>query len=162
VNPEVRLLVGVLDAAFSGHGWQGATLTGALRGLTAKQALKRPAPGRHNVWELTLHAAYWKYVVCQRLTGSTERGAFPRGPSNFPAIPGKPDDRAWRDDVRLLKQMHARLRAAVKALPPRMLGKRSPSGKWTYAEMIYGIAAHDLYHTGQIQLVKRLAVSRSR
>jgi hypothetical protein len=45
---------------------------------------------------------------------------------------------------------------AVRTLPPAMLEARSPKGVWTYAEEIHGVAAHDLYHTGQIQLIKRL------
>ena len=153
---EIRLLLDILDRAFTGTGWHGTTLLGALRGVTPRQALWRPAPGRHNVWELALHAAYWKYVVRRRITGTEERGAFPRAPSNWPAAPGAPTAKAWREDVRLLKRMHAELVDAVASLPPAKLRARSPSGKWTYAQMIHGVAGHDLYHTGQIQLVKRL------
>lgn len=153
---EIKLLLEVLDAAFLGRGWQGTTLTGALRGVTPTQALWRPRPGRHNLWEVALHTAYWKYVVRRRITDDETRGAFPRSPSNWPAVPAAPDVTAWRRDVRLVKEMHAALRAAVAALPPKRLGTRAPTGKWTYAEMIHGVAAHDLYHTGQIQLIKRL------
>jgi uncharacterized damage-inducible protein DinB len=155
MNREVRLLLDTLDGAF-GRGWQGTTVLGALRGLTPREALWRPAPGRHNVWELVLHVAYWKYVVRRRIVGESARGAFPRRPGNFPAVPDRPDRKAWRDDVRLLKRMHDELLAAVRALPPRKLGARSPRGRWTYAQMIFGVAAHDVYHTGQIQLIKRL------
>jgi hypothetical protein len=153
---EIKLLLEMLDSAFLGRGWHGTTLTGALRGITPKQALWRPRPKRHNIWELTLHAAYWKYVVRRRITGDDSRGAFPRAPSNWPALPPVPNSAAWRRDVRLLKEMHAGLRAAVVALPPKRLGARSPMGKWSYAQLIHGVAAHDLYHTGQIQLIKRL------
>jgi DinB superfamily len=155
VTSDIRLLLATLDGAF-GRGWQGTTLSGALRGVTPRQALWRPARDRHNVWEVALHAAYWKYVVRRRITGEKARGAFPRSPSNWPEVPESPTAAAWRADVRLLHHMHQELLAAVAALPPRRLGARSPGGKWTYAEMIFGVAAHDAYHTGQIQLVKRL------
>lgn len=156
MHSEIKLLLQVLDDAFQGRGWQGTTLTGALRGLTPRQALWRPRPGRHNVWELTLHTAYWKYVVRRRIAGDDARAGFPRSPSNWPAIPHPANAAAWRRDVWLTKQMHAELKAAVAALPPRRLGARSPAGRWTYAQVIHGVAAHDLYHTGQIQLIKRL------
>jgi uncharacterized damage-inducible protein DinB len=155
MHSEIKLLLGTLDGAF-GRGWQGTTLSGALRGVTPRQALWRPTRGRHNVWELALHAAYWKYVVRRRIAGQTARGAFPRAPSNWPDLPDAPTPAAWRADVRLLRRMHDELLQAVAALPPRKLGTRSPSGKWTYAQMIFGVAAHDIYHTGQIQLIKRL------
>jgi len=160
MTPEIRLLVENLDHAFGGRGWQGTTLTGALRGVTPARAVWRPGTDRHSIWELVLHAAYWKYVVRCRVTGVRPPEGFPRTPSNWPAAPARPTTAQWRKDVWLLKQMHTELRAAVAALPPRRLRARSPKGTWTYAEMIYGIAAHDLYHTGQIQLIKRLAVSR--
>ena len=153
---DVALLVETLDHAFAGRGWQGTTLTGALRGVTPRAALWRPAPSRHCIWELALHTAYWKYAVRCRLTGVRPAGGFPRSPSNWPAAPERPGVRRWREDVKLLKAMHAELVDAVRRLPLRRLSARSPSGQWRYVEMIHGVAAHDAYHTGQIQLLKRL------
>jgi len=157
---EIRLLVQTLDGAFTGRGWQGTTLTGALRGLTAPQALRRPARGRHCIWEIVLHAAYWKYAVRCRITGARPPGGFARAPSNWPALPRPASEAAWRRDMRLLKEEHARLRDAVAALSPRSLAARTPSGAWRVGQMVFGVAAHDAYHTGQIQLIKRLIVSR--
>jgi hypothetical protein len=153
--PEVRLLLAVLDHAFRGRGWQGTTLTGALRGVTPAQALWRPARGRHNVWEITLHAAYWKYAVHRRLVGGAV-GGFPRAPSNWPTAPTRASAAQWRADIRLLRATHEALLDAVAAFPARRLSERAPGGRWRFAELIEGVAAHDVYHTGQIQLIKRL------
>ena len=152
----IDLLLEMLDQAFDKKGWHGTTLRGALRGVTPEEALWRPAPGRHNVWELTLHAAYWKYVVRRRLAGAAI-GSFDRKPSNWPAIPDPADMRAWKRDIAVLEAEHRRLREVVSGLTPAALRLRSPRGVWTYAEEIHGVAAHDLYHTGQIQLIKRLS-----
>jgi len=154
--PEIRLLVGMLDGAFTGRGWQGTTLTGSLRGVSPARAAWRPGRSRHSIWDLVLHTAYWKYAVRCRLTGIRPAGGFSRTPANWPTPPDRPTLAAWRADVRLLKAEHAALRAAVAALPARRLTARSPRGTWRLAEMIYGAAAHDTYHTGQIQLIKRL------
>ena len=57
----------------------------------------------------------------------------------------------------LLRSEHQQLVEAVGALPERRLAERTASGRrWTYGELVLGIAAHDTYHTGQIQLLKRL------
>jgi hypothetical protein len=154
-HPVIALLLQILDQAFDRKAWHGTTLRGALRGLTAEEALWRPAPGRHNVWELTLHAAYWKYIVRRRLTGDSA-GSFERKPSNWPDIPVPADGSAWRRDISLLEGEHRKLRETIAGLSPAALAVRSPRGVWTAAEEIHGIAAHDLYHTGQIQLIKRL------
>jgi DinB superfamily len=154
-NPVIRLLLRVVDQAYDRKSWHGTTLRGSLRGVTADQALWRPGPGRHNIWELTLHTAYWKYAVRRRLAGGAI-GSFERKPSNWPAIPQPSDARAWKRDVALLDDEHQKLRAVIAGLPPARLRQLSPKGVWTNAEEIHGLAAHDLYHTGQIQLIKRL------
>ena len=154
-DPRIRLLLAVLDEAFTAKGWQGATLTSSLRGLTIRQVLWRPGRGRHNIWELVLHTAYWKHVVRQRVTGRKAE-PFPRGPRNYPALPARHDGAAWRADVALLKQQHQALRRTVEALPPARLTARIGRSAWRVEEQIFGIAAHDLYHTGQIQLLKAL------
>jgi hypothetical protein len=155
VHPVIAMLLEITDQAFNHKSWHGTTLRGSLRGLTAEEALWRPGPDRHNIWELTLHAAYWKYAVRRRLAGEAV-GSFERKPSNWPEIPDPPDASAWKRDVAFLETEHRKLRDVIEALRPADLNLRSPRGVWTYAEEIHGIAAHDLYHTGQIQLIKRL------
>ncbi|HKI94993.1 MAG TPA: DinB family protein [Gemmatimonadales bacterium] len=148
-----------LDQAFTGRAWHGPTLMGTLRGMTVRQALWRPAPGRNTVWQLVLHTAYWKDRVRARLAG--ERGSrFPRGPANFPAVPEPADQRALAGDLELLQECHRRLREVVAALPARRLDTRVGRSRWTHRETIIGIASHDLYHAGQIQLIRRLYASR--
>ena len=154
-DPRISLLLEMLGQAYDQRGWHGTTLRGSLRGVTAAEALWRPARGRHNIWELTVHAAYWKYAVRRRLAGDAT-GSFGRKPSNWPAVPTTPDARAWKEDIRLLDAEHRLLREVVRTLPPARLNAHSPQGVWTNAEEIHGVAAHDLYHTGQIQLIKKL------
>src|SRR5690606_8113565 len=117
----------------------------------------RPGHGRNNIWELALHCAYWKYAVRRRLTGE-KRGSFPLEGSNFfPRPEGEPTLAAWRADLRLLIECHAALRGVVAALPAKRLGQRVRGSRYTVADTVLGIAAHDLYHAGQIELPKRLA-----
>jgi hypothetical protein len=154
----VALLVAALDEAFDRRSWHGTNLRGSLKGLTGAQAAWRPAPGRHNVWEIALHAAYWKYAVWRRLTGG-KRGSFPLAGSDWWRRPaGEVSEEAWRADVALLAEQHRRLRAVVARLKPSDLAKRAPAGRQvTIAAVVRGVAAHDLYHAGQIQMIKRLA-----
>src|ERR1700682_2510964 len=84
--------------AYSGKAWHGPSLRGSLRGLIANQAFWRPTEGRHNVLELVLHRAYWKYVVRRRLLGDRAT-KFPRKGSNFLPTPDPPTDEAWSDDL---------------------------------------------------------------
>jgi hypothetical protein len=153
VDARVALLADQLDRAFRGPSWHGTSLRGTLRGLTPRDALWRPGSGRNCAWDLLLHAAYWKYVVRRRLTGG-ERASFPRQGANFPRLPEPADAAAWRADLALLDEQHEQLRAAVLALDPARLAQRR--GSWRIVDYATGAAAHDLYHAGQINLLKRL------
>ena len=82
-----QFLLTLLDEAFDKRSWHGPNLRASLRGVTAADAAWRPRPAAHNIWELALHAAYWKYVVLRKVTGA-KRGGFPLPGSNFfPALP---------------------------------------------------------------------------
>ena len=154
MHSALTLLVAALDEAFDHRSWHGTNLRGSVRGLSAEQAVWRPKPGRHNIREIVVHAAYWKYAVRRLITGAA-RGSFPHKGSNwFPRDGG--NGLEWRRDVELLVDEHRQLRSAVALLAPRRLDESSPKKRYTYTELIRGIAAHDLYHAGQIQLLKRL------
>lgn len=154
---EIDVLLEMIDQAFDLRAWHGTNLKGAIRGVTAKEAAWRPGRGRHNVWELVVHAAYWKYVARRRIVGE-KRGSFPLEGSNWFPRPerGKATEAAWKADVALLMQTHKSLRATVAALSSRDLRTRPRGSRVDTRGLVVGIAAHDLYHTGQIQLVKRL------
>ena len=119
----------------------------------------RPVPNRHNIWELVVHAAYWKYAARRRLTGE-KRGSFPLVGSNWWSRAVEGSDLEWKQDIRLLVQEHKALRDAAAAFPLQKLSRPAPGSLFTYAALIRGGAAHDLYHAGQIQLLKRLATAR--
>jgi uncharacterized damage-inducible protein DinB len=154
----VDLLLALLDQAYDHRAWHGTNLRGSLRGVTVEEAVWCPGPGRHNVQEVAVHAAYWKYAVHRRLTGEP-RGSFAlEGSDWFPRPSADPVQ--WRNDLQLLSTSHARLRAAVAALSPRSLSVRLRGSRVTRLEIVSGIAAHDLYHAGQIQLLKRLMPAR--
>lgn len=152
---EIALLVRHLEEAFHRRSWHGTNLLGSLRGLDPGTAAWRPAPGRHNIWELIVHTAYWKYAVARRLAGG-RRGAFPLPGSNFFPRPAAATVPALRADIRLLQQTHANLLAVVTGLSPKRLAGRASGSPFTVEQMVRGVAAHDLYHAGQIQLLKRL------
>jgi hypothetical protein len=155
MDPEIELLLAILDEAYEKQAWHGPNLRGSLRGISAEQAAWRPAPQRHNIWEMAVHAAYWKYAVRRRLTGD-KRGSFPLKGSNWFHRPDSLSEKAWRDDLKLLSEQHRQLRSVIAQTDPARLNEKVQSSRITTVWTIYGIAAHDVYHAGQIQLVKRL------
>jgi hypothetical protein len=147
---SLKLVFALFDEAYERKTWHGPNLRQSLKGVTAKQAAWRPGPGRHNIWEVTLHAAYWKYAVRRRMEGG-KHGSFVLEGSNFFARPerGKLNEAAWRADKKLLESEHRALRAAIVKL------LRTPRSA-KLMKQLYGVAFHDIYHAGQIRLLRRL------
>jgi hypothetical protein len=173
MSAELTQLLALIDSAYDHRSWHGPNLRGALRGVTAAQAAWRPAPARHpstplgvtlsqskghNIWELAVHAAYWKYVAVRRLTGA-KRGSFDLKGSNWFERSGQLTATQWRRDLELLEQSHRTFRQTVASLTSRDLARRPPKTEFTNFGLVSGVAAHDLYHAGQIQLLKRLMPS---
>src|SRR5260370_9271110 len=111
---SANLVLALLDEAYEKKTWHGPNLKQSIKGVTAKQAAWRPGAGRHNIWEVMLHAAYWKYAVRRRIEGGTH-GSFARKGSNFFARPdeGKLNEAAWSADKNLHQQQHPPLRSSV-------------------------------------------------
>ena len=157
---EKAMLLDGLDEAFDKKSWHGSNLRGAIRGVTAEQAAWRPAGDRHNIWELTLHAAYWKYVVRRKILRE-KRGSFVLAGSNFFERPESGSAAgstaevlaigvAWKRDIAILEAEHRKLRDTVARLPARAFTSAT-------CHLIRGAVAHDLYHAGQIRLLRRMA-----
>ena len=144
------LILALLDEGYEKRTWHGPNLKQSLRGVTAKQAAWRPGSDRHNIWEIALHAAYWKYVVRRKIEGG-KRGSFALKGSNFfvRPQPGGNTEAAWIADKRLLEREHRELRLAI--------GTIRGTPRWEkLLPKLWGIAFHDIYHAGQIRLLRRL------
>jgi len=147
---SAKLVLALFDEAYEKKTWHGPNLKQSIKGVSAKQAAWRPGPGRHNIWEVMLHAAYWKYALRRRIEGA-KRGSFVLKGSNFFARPekGKLNEAAWNADKKLLEREHRALRVAIAKLLRTSRGSK-------FVAQLYGIAFHDIYHAGQIRLLRRL------
>src|SRR5450631_3182302 len=119
-NNEINSLLTLLEEAYVQPAWHGPNLRGSLRGIDARKAAWRPKPGRHNIWDEVVHAAYWKYSVKARIVGE-EQGLFAVKGKNWFTRPKDNGEKVWRADVALLDEMHRQLTSAVACLPPEQL-----------------------------------------
>ncbi len=147
-KPTDSLLLEILDQGYERKAWHGPNLRQSVRAVSPEVAAWRPTPGRHNIWEIAVHAAYWKYVVRRRLRGE-KRGSFALKGSNWFTRPVELSKKAWRADLALLESEHRKLREAI---ADYLVGK-TPQ---VPARLLFGVAFHDVYHAGQIRLLRRL------
>ena len=155
-KPAIILaLLDNIETAYVRKAWHGPNLRGSIRGLSLSDICWRPAPNRHNIWEIVVHTAYWKYAVGRRILGE-KRGSFPLKGSNWFHRPEIQTIGAWKNDLRILDEAHCKMRDAIAGLSQGDLNKKPPGSTMNILSIVMGIAAHDLYHAGQIQLLKRL------
>ena len=153
---RVDQALALLDEAYAVKAWHGPNFKGSIRGVDPETARWRPAPGRHNIWEIVVHAAYWKYAVRRRLSRE-KRGSFALKGSNwFPRGEGG-DAAVWKADLELLDEQHRLLRGQVSLLKDADLVRPLEGKNYGTLWLVEGCAHHDIYHAGQIQLLKRLA-----
>jgi hypothetical protein len=155
-SDSVQTLLALIDQSYNTRAWHGTNLRGSVRGLGIREAAWRPAPNRHNIWEIVVHCAYWKYIVRRRLLGG-KKGSFPLKGSNWFRRDATFSEQQWRSDIALLESTHELMCDAIAGLKPSDLPLKPRGSKVDNLAIIMGIASHDLYHAGQIQLLKRLA-----
>jgi hypothetical protein len=145
----------LVDEGFDHKSWHGPNLRGCIRRVDAAEAAYRPGKGRKCIAEIVTHAAYWKYCARRRLRGD-KRGSFALKGSNWFAAPAKLSEEEWKGMVKLLDNEHALLRETIDNLPFSQLDVVPKGSRVTNAGLLRGIAMHDVYHAGQIQVIRRL------
>jgi len=148
---QIELIVDQLQHAYAGKAWHGPALQELLTGVTAEQALARPLPGAHSIWELTMHIGVWMSAARRRLAGDSAK-LTPQ--EDWPMIDGG-SPAAWRQTLDALEHEHNQLRTAVCSLPESSLENQAPGKNHSLEFMLHGVIQHNLYHAGQIALLKK-------
>ena len=153
---ETARIADQLRRAFRGEAWHGDSLFEILEGVTAAQAAAHPVKHAHSIWELVLHIAAWDGAVRRRLAGESVDLSDDQ---NFPPVMDSSEG-AWRRSLDHVKRMHDELIQAVVAFPDERLGDKVP-GKtkepdwYNFYFMLHGVVQHELYHAGQIAVLKK-------
>ena len=149
---EIDRILDQMDRAFSGDAWHGPPLKSLVEGLHAEDASKHAVEGAHSIWEIVQHITAWNTIVRRELTG--EALSIP-SEQDWPPIP-ELNEAAWQKTVENLVEAHNRLRAAVQGLRDEQLEerpiKRTDNSRYV---MLHGVVQHDLYHAGQIAVLKK-------
>jgi uncharacterized damage-inducible protein DinB len=157
MTPELRRLEEQLRTTFTADAWHGPAVLEVLDGVTSEQATARPIRGAHTIWELVLHLAGTYRLVLRRLDGN----AKPFSAEEDWPVGAAGSDTDWRDAVATLTQLNMDVRRALTTFPEKRLDEQlidaSPYTAYTH---FIGLTQHDLYHAGQIALLKRALADR--
>jgi len=149
---ELERIAEQLRKAFEGEAWHGPSMRELLASTTRGQAAKRPIPGAHNIWEIVLHIGVWESVVRRRLLGESITDLAPE--EDWPPVHDVSEP-AWRKTLEDFEQGHIQLRQSITQLTDERLSETVPGKDYTVYVLLHGIIQHDLYHAGQIALLKK-------
>ena len=148
---ELKRIEQQLKRAFEGGAWHGPAVLELLRDVNAKQAAARPIPGAHSIWELVLHIGAWEGACKRRLEG--DRAELPDAEDW--QVMNETSDSAWQALKERLIRSHNELRDKIRSIDEATLDQPILPGMSSVYETIHGVIQHDLYHAGQIALLKR-------
>lgn len=152
---QTARLADQIKRAFDGDAWHGDSILELLAGVNAATAAARPIANAHSIWEILLHVRAWDDAVLRRIGGSAVKLS---DEENFPAVKDT-SEAAWRRTLESLKQTHTALVKAVAAFPDSRLQDSVPGKTQDYYDFYYmfsGVVQHELYHAGQIGLLKKI------
>lgn len=149
---EIERILDQMDRAFSGDAWHGPSLMSLLEGVSAKSAAKRSIAGAHSIWELVNHIAAWNTIMCREMEGET---VDVTGEHDWPPVRDK-SETAWKKSIENLNDNRAKIRKTVERLRDDQLSEIPvPRTRNTRYVMLHGLVQHDLYHAGQIAILKK-------
>lgn len=152
-NSEVKRIQDQLRRSHQGPAWHGPSLDEILQGVDARRASARPLPNAHSIWELVLHVAGWEIAAVRGVEG---RAALLSDEEDFPQVP-ETSQAAWKQALQTLNSSHQRLQEAIGRLSDEDL-ERAVKGlqtKYSLYGLLHGVIQHNLYHAGQMALLKK-------
>ena len=152
---EVKRIRVLIRTIYRGRAWHGPAIRELLDGVSAPVAAAHPVPGAHSIWELVLHMTYWRQIATAALDGGPV-DEHPPTDVDWPAVdtvnPG-----AWQQALDGLETSQAALVARLKAFDNDRLTEHVAGREYSIYFLLHGIIQHDIYHAGQIALLKKSA-----
>ena len=148
---EIERIVDQYDRVMHGNAWHGDPIWQILARISAQCAARRPVADAHTIWEIVLHMMFWEGVAAQRLAG--QRAGLEEA-LNFPSVPPATETN-WQKTLEQFRASNRELREALAKLDPARMDEQSAAGKRTFYDEAHGAIQHNVYHAGQIALLKK-------
>lgn len=148
---EINRILDQMDRAFSGEAWHGPDLMLLLNGISAEDALKHPVAGAHSIWELVNHIAAWHAIVQHKSKGEPIEVT---AEVDWPRVRDA-SEVAWKRSLANLAENRTRLRNYIKTVRDDQLDEKVQRENYSQYVLLHGLLQHDLYHAGQIAVLKK-------
>ena len=150
----VEHLADQLKKAFEGGAWHGPSVKDSLLNVTSINAMTRPINKVHTIWEIVLHLNAWHDAVRKRLTGLIVNL---NDEEDWPPVKNV-SEFAWTTSIENLEKSLNNLLKTISLFDSNKLHDIIPGLNYTNYFLICGLIQHDIYHAGQIALLKKALI----
>jgi uncharacterized damage-inducible protein DinB len=143
---EIERIGKQLERTYAGNPWHGPSLRNVLEGIEDEGAKARPIPGAHTIAELVAHILAWREETLRRLEGNGR---------DLPMDENWPEPLGWSELLERLDRSPRALSKAIASLDDEVLDKKVEGRRESHYVLLQGMIHHDLYHAGQIVILKK-------
>ncbi len=144
-------IIELLNRTFYGPAWHGAAVNEILQNIDYTTAARNKIENAHNIWDIVVHIAVWKDAAIRFMNGEDVK------------IPDEIDwnktvgydESGWEIVKTSLYAVHQKLIEKVKIFPEEKLIENVLEKDFTFYVLLHGVIQHDIYHAGQIALLKK-------
>ena len=149
---ESKRISNLYQSIYNGNPWLEVNLTNTLKNLTAEQAYRKVNPNLNTIWEIVNHLIQWRRNILKRVEGETV--ITPDHNYFVPVLDSS--EAAWEQSLQNLGKSQELWTTFFENFDDADLAKIYAANNHTFYEHIHGIIQHDVYHLGQIVILKKL------
>lgn len=153
-SPSINRYIRELKSVFEGSPWYGDPVRTVLAGIDGEAPFRHPIPGGHSMAELLAHIIVWRLLPARRLSGDQVYAVTEEENFNWKRIDPDPHT-AWKSLLAALEASQEELLESLSAAGDDLLSQKVPGKSYSFEELITGVIQHDIYHLGQIALLKK-------
>ncbi len=150
---EATTIAGMLKSVVDGPAWHGPSVMELIDAMSAEQARRKPVKDGHSVWEVLLHMIAWQEYALRVLDGGDATALD--GEADWPRVPEPPTETAWDTAKRKFEGGMRELRERIIHLDEAQLRTRVQGRDFPLKVLLHGLVHHNVYHCGQIALMKK-------
>lgn len=155
MKKQVERLNKMFRVAAHGKTWHGQNILQTLENVSFEIAAAYPIEGGHCIWDYLLHIINWREFAVKALLRdepyvielNTDKDWTPI--SDF-------SEKAWEKAIELYKKSTDDLSIAILNIDDNRLEEIVPGHEYTFYTLLHGVIQHDIYHSGQIVLLKKM------
>lgn len=155
METTVNQLADTMDNVFNGDPWYGDSILKQLSEVSFDVANKRPAVINKSIAEILQHMINWRILAIEKMDGDALYEIEMNSTNDWNAVELE-NQQDWDLLVQKLEDTQDRIIEMIKSKDQDFLEQRVPGRNYSFNFLIEGIIQHDIYHLGQIGLMKRM------